>query len=69
MRLPKGQKCRVIMEDGTTAVGVVAPSWQRRVIRLEQVTVHARMGEVTAPPLSYLLIPAARVMFVQVGAE
>lgn len=69
MRLPIGHKCRVILEDGTTAVGTPARSWRWGVRRLNTVTMYARVGEVEAPPLSYLLIPDSRIMFVQVGAE
>ncbi|UXE04741.1 hypothetical protein QEH44_gp04 [Arthrobacter phage Shambre1] len=69
MRLRNGTKCRLILEDGTTVAGVPRRSWRWRTIRLDHATVYARMGEVTTPPQSFILVPARRIMFVQVGAE
>lgn len=69
MRLPIGQKCRVILEDGTTLVGTAARSWRWGVIRLNGVKFYSRMGEDEAPALSYFLVPRRRVLFVQVGGE
>lgn len=69
MRLRTGTKCRLVLEDGTTLVGTAARSWQAGVLRLNFVTAYAREGEIEAPVQSHFLIPAARVLFAQVGAE
>lgn len=69
MRIKTGMKCRIVLEDGTTLVGTAARSWQPGVLRLNFVTAWAREGEIEAPVQSFFLLPVARVLFVQVGAE
>lgn len=66
MRLKLGSSARIVLNDGTTIEGTVRFSWRFRVIKLVDVVTLSRDGQVKLD--GHLLIPAASVLFVQVGA-